>query len=110
MSYVFSALREMQTVRTASLNLTDLRQGGSKPASPYIAQVIKVVANIQAMALAILHQPATPWTADVLAVGGIVNLAQAFKDKEPQHLLAHGAEMPSTEQACNCSFPDFDRP
>ena len=81
-----------RTVRTAALNLTDLRQGGSEPASRYIARVIKVVADIQAMAPPILPQPAVPWTADVLAVAGFGALAQAAKNAQAQLLISHGAQ------------------
>ena len=81
-----------RTVRTAALNLTDLRQGGSEPASRYIARVIKVVADIQAMAPPILPQPAAPWTADVLAVAGFGALAQAAKNAQAQLLISHGAQ------------------
>jgi Skp family chaperone for outer membrane proteins len=81
-----------RTVRTAALNLTDLRQGGSEPASRYIARVIKVVADIQAMAPAVLPQPATPWIAAVTAVGNFNNLDQDVEDEQAQHLIKHGAQ------------------
>ena len=81
-----------RTVRTAALNLTDLRQGATEPATRYISRVIKVISDIQSMAPANLPIPAAPWTAPVLAVNGFVALTDAQKDTQARLLLSAGAQ------------------
>ncbi len=81
-----------RTVRTAALNLTDLRQGATEPATRYISRVIKVISDIQSMAPANLPIPAAPWTAPVLAVNGFVALTDAQKDTQARLLLSAGAK------------------
>ena len=81
-----------RTVRTAALNLSDLKQGATEPATRYISRVIKVISDIQAMAPAALPVPAAPWTDAVAAVGGFVALTNAQKTEQAQLLLKAGAQ------------------
>ena len=73
-----------RTVRTAALNLTDIRQGTTESAARYISRVIKIVSDIQAMAPDALPAPAQPWTAAVRAVPAFVALAAAVKTEQAQ--------------------------
>ena len=81
-----------RTVRTAALNLTDIRQGATESAARYISRVIKIVSDIQAMAPDVLPGPAAPWTAAVRAVVAFVALPDAAKTAQAQRLLKHGAQ------------------
>ena len=80
------------TLRTAALNLTDIKQGATESASCYISRVMKIVSDIQAMALDALSAPGEPWIAEVMATGGFNALAAAIKTEQAQLLLKHWAQ------------------
>ncbi len=80
-----------RTARTAALNLSEIRQNGSEPAARYIARVIKIVADIQALAPANLPAPAVPYIDEIRALAGWGALADARKEANIQLLMQAGA-------------------
>jgi len=80
-----------RTVRTAALNLSDIRQAANEPAAKYIARVIKIITDLKAMAPEHIPEPAQPWTAAVSAVADFVALTAAQKSEQQQRLLQHGS-------------------
>jgi len=80
-----------RTVRTAALNLSDIRQAANEPAAKYIARVIKIITDLKAMAPEQIPEPAQPWTAAVLAAEDFVALTAAQKSEQQQRLLQHGS-------------------
>ncbi|MGV0986794.1 MAG: hypothetical protein ACOYB2_19780, partial [Limnohabitans sp.] len=82
----------VKTVRTAALQLSDIKQSSSDTVASYISRVIRIVNDIKATSPANLPAPAEPWTAEVLAVGQFVALQDNVKNAQIQRLLQHGAE------------------
>jgi hypothetical protein len=80
-----------RTVRTAAMNLSEIRQGAAEDAADYIARVIRLMNDIQTLAPAALPQPAQPWSAEVRAVANFVALPANVRDAQIQSLMKEGA-------------------
>jgi hypothetical protein len=81
-----------RTARTAALNLAEVRQGGSEPAARYITRVIKIVADIRALAPANLPVPNNPYEDDIRGLVGWGALDNAIKQRNIQTLMQAGAQ------------------
>lgn len=81
-----------KTVRTAALQLSDVKQTSGETAVEYYARVIQIIDDIQSMAPDPLPVPAVTWSNDMQTAAGFAAIDAAFKRAQIQHFLKAGAQ------------------
>jgi len=79
------------TVRTAALNLAEIKQGATELASVYMARVVQIFDDLREMAPADLPEPDEPFPDPIRNANGFAAVADAVKDAHVQNLLHLGA-------------------
>jgi len=81
-----------KTVRTAALQLSDVKQLSGESAVEYYARVIQIIDDIQSMAPVPLPLPTVVWTRPMTEAAGFAAIAADIKATQAQHLLTAGAK------------------
>ena len=92
----------VRTTRTATVNLSDLKQGQNEPVTAFYPRVIKAVDNLEALIPGLAFPLPNPvWPQAFLDVGGFAALPVAARAAAASALVRHGATSAFNHMALN---------